>query len=184
MPEFILLPLLQQRSSQAFLDGFGNHHARKSNRWLLDRQEVRNLPLRLENNNGASSPLNLRVTSACLIHEIADLLGDFGVAEPCLPRCHFHCDGKKLGFVALDVSPQESDEVSRSTHIRRVSSIRASGKQKCIPELACMPAMCREDEESAAMDSEDVTSVTRKVARRGRSFSARVSTEQLETPSS
>lgn len=165
MPEFVLLPLLQQRSSQALLDGFGKHHARKSNRWLLDRQEVRNLPLRLENNNRAKSPLNLRMPSACLIHEIANLLGDFGVAEPCLPRCHFHCDGKKLGFVALDVSPQKSDEVSRSAHMRRVSSLRASGKQKCIPELACMPAMCREDEESAAMDREDVTIVHKKVAR-------------------
>jgi hypothetical protein len=149
--EFDLLSLFQQRSSQALLNCFGEHHARQSNRWLLHREEVSDFSLRLEDDNGASPVLHLRVASARLVHEITNLFGDLGVAEPCFPCSHLHCNRKKLGFVALDVSPQKSDEMARSTHIGRVSGISAAGKQKCIPELFCMSWICCKEERNAAI---------------------------------
>lgn len=133
MAKFGLLSLLQKRSSQALFEGIGQHHTGESKRWLLDGEEIGDLPSRLENDNRAAAFLDLRAAGAGLIDELADLSGDSGMPESCFPRSEFHRYRKKLVFVSLDVCPQKCDKVSRSAHIERVALIVRVGNQKCIP---------------------------------------------------
>jgi hypothetical protein len=83
---------------------------------LLDGKEICDLAFGLQNNYRTAAFLNLRAACTGLVHKLADLLGNSGVTESCLACRKFHCNGQEFGFVALDVSPQECNEVARRAH--------------------------------------------------------------------